>query len=61
MSDLAAMYLLGLVSGIAIGAIGAYLALSPGDGWRDVEKGTTKLQMFQDAGIGVKKKKDSAG
>jgi hypothetical protein len=59
MADLAAMYLLGLVSGMAIGAIGAFLALQKGDGWQDVRKGDTKLQRFHKAGIGVGKKKES--
>lgn len=56
--DLAAMYLLGLLSGGAIGAICAFIALQKGDGWQDVRKGTTKLQQFQRAGIGVKPKKE---
>lgn len=57
-SDLGAMYLLGFLSGGAIGAICAFLALSKGDGWQDVRKGTTKLQQLKDAGIGAAKKKD---
>lgn len=58
MSDLAAMYLLGLFSGIAIGAIGAFIALRPQDGWSDVMKGRTTVKQFKDAGIGVAKKSD---
>lgn len=55
-SDLAAMYVLGLACGLAVGAILTFLALNKGDGWQDVRKGTTKLELMERAGIGVRKK-----
>lgn len=57
-SDLGAMYLLGLASGVAIGAVLTFVAMSKGDGWQDVRKGTTTKQLFERAGIGVGKKED---
>lgn len=57
-SDLAAIYVLGLGTGLVMGAIGAFLALRPNDGWRDVQKGNTPLQRMKDAGIGVANKPD---
>ena len=58
MSDLALMYLLGLFTGGAMGSIATFLVLKPNDGWTDVQKGKTTRKLMENAGIGVKPKKD---
>lgn len=55
MSDLAVMYLLGVLCGGALGVVLLTLVQRGGDGWHDALKGQTKLQQMRDAGIGVKR------